>query len=161
MPGTELSKLWRIARAYLFSVGIWCSLSLLTGWQYRIFDQAPNIHSSLFDMLVLAESRGFAFALLTPPIFYIVHHTAGAGRLVRYLSAYCLGVVPFTLLYACTHWALVPPWDAVRQRYVSRSGHGPLELIYQGFADQITMYIAIVIAAHAYQYFVRVRKQEV
>jgi hypothetical protein len=55
----------------------------------------------------------------------------------------------------------VPPWDAVRQRYVSRSGHGPLELIYQGFADQITMYIAIVIAAHAYQYFVRVRKQEV
>ena len=31
--------------------------------------------------------------------------------------------------------------------YVQRSVHGPLDLIHEGFADQITMYIAIVVAA--------------
>ena len=64
------------------------------------------------------------------------------------------------VLYACIRWTVLPPWDVTLQQYVPRTAHGPLELIHQGFADQITMYIAIVIAAHAYQYLERVRKQE-
>jgi len=64
------------------------------------------------------------------------------------------------LLYASIRWAVLPPWDTALQQYVPRTAHGPLELIHQGFADQITIYIAIVVAAHAYQYFERVRKQE-
>jgi|SRR5580704_3805655 two-component system LytT family sensor kinase len=151
-----------IIRAYGLSIVVWCGLSLLTGWQYRIFDEELNIHSSLFDMVLLAESRGFAFALLTPPIFYLARrHLSGARDRFRYVLVYCLGVGPFMLLYACIRWVVLPPWDAALQQYVPRSAHGPLELIHQGFADQITMYIAIVVAAHAYQYFERVRKQEV
>jgi DNA-binding LytR/AlgR family response regulator len=42
--------------------------------------------------------------------------------------------------------------------YVPRTAQGPLELIQRGFADQITIYIAIVVAAHAYQYFERLRR---
>lgn len=152
----------QIAKAYVVSIGIWCGLSVLTGWQYRIFDQALNIHSSLFDMLRLAEARGFAFALLTPPIFYFVRrHIPGRRGLVPYLFAYGLGVGPFMVIYACIHWAVLPPWDPVLQSYVPRSGHGPFELIQSGFADQITIYFAIVVAAHAYEYFERLRRQEV
>lgn len=151
-----------VIRAYGLSVAVWCGLALLTGWQYRIFDEELNIHSSLFDMLILAESRGFAFALLTPPIFYLARrYIAGAQNRFRYAFLYSLGVGPFMLLYACIRWAVLPPWDAVLQQYVPRTAHGPLELIHQGFADQITMYIAIVVAAHAYQYLEKVRKQEV
>jgi hypothetical protein len=161
MHGMDVRKSRQIARVYAISIGLWCGLSLLTGWQYRIFDQQLNIHSSLLDMLLLAESRGFAFALLTPPIFYVVRrYVAGIKRPFKYLCAYTLGVGPFMVLYSYIRWAVLPPWDAALQQYVPRSAHGPFELIYSGFADQITIYIAIVVAAHAYQYFERVRKQE-
>lgn len=156
----EASRLRPIARAYLISVIVWCGLSVLTGWQYRIFDRALNIHSSLLDMLRLAEARGFAFALLTPPIFSIVRrYTSGLKAPIRF-ALYALGAAPFMLLYASIHWLLLPPWDPVLQQYVSRAGHSPLELIEAGFADQITIYIALLVAAHGYRYFERMRKEE-
>jgi two-component system, LytTR family, sensor kinase len=156
-----LKKFRPVVRAYGLSIAVWCGLSLLTGVQYRVFDKAMNINSSLFDMLLLAESRGFSFALLTPPIFYLARRSIGGARdRFRYLLIYCLGVGPFMLLYACIRWTILPPWDAALQQYVPRTKHGPLELIHSGFADQITMYIAIVAAAHAYWYFEKLRKQE-
>jgi hypothetical protein len=119
-----------------------------------------NIPSTLFDMLLLAESRGFAFAMLTPPIFYLARRSINeVSNRGRYILLYCLGVVPFMLIYACIRWAVLPPWDVNLQQYIPRSQHGPLELIRTGFADQITIYIAIVVAAHAYQYFEKVRRQ--
>jgi histidine kinase len=151
----------RIVKAYALSIGVWCGLSLLTGWQYHIFDQALNIHSSLLEMLLLAESRGFAFAVLTPPIFYFVrHHLRRGRRFVSYVLAYGAGVVPFMFANACIRWAILPPWDAALQRYVPRAGHNPLQLIQSGFADQITIYFAIVVAGHAFAYFERARKEE-
>jgi len=161
MHSMDIRRLRSIAPAYLMSIGVWCSLSLLTGWNYRIFDQQLNIKSSLFDMLLLAESRGFAFALLTPPIFYLVgRYPANVRHPFRYLGICCLALGPFMVLYACIRWLVLPPWDATLQQYVPRASHGPFELIYVGFADQITMYIAILVAAHAYQYLEKVRKQE-
>ncbi len=112
-------------------------------------------------MLLLAGSRGFAFAMLTPPIFYFARRSTSEVRnRARYVLLYSVGVIPFMLLYACIRWAVLPPWDGALQQYVPRSQHGPLELIHTGFADQITIYIAIVVAAHAYQYFEKVRKQD-
>jgi len=143
------------------SIAVWCGLSLLTGWQFRIFDQELNINSSLLDMMLLAEARGFTLALLTPPIFYVVsRQLAQTRRSFRTMALYCAGVAPFMLAYAGVHWVILPPWDGKFQKYVSRAGHSPLDLIRSGFADLITMYIAIVVAAHAYEYLARVRKQE-
>ncbi len=146
----------RIAKAYALSIGVWCGLSVFTGWQYHIFDLELNIHSSLLQMLRLAEARGLAFAVLTPPIFYFVRHHLGR-RFPWYVLVYGAGVIPFMLAYACLRWAILPPWDPALQRYVARSVHSPLQLIYSGFADQITIYFAIVIAGHAYAYFERAR----
>jgi two-component system LytT family sensor kinase len=157
----KMEKLRPIVRAYAISIAMWCGLSVLTGWNYRIFDRALNINSTLFDMLLLAESRGFAFAVLTPPIFYLARRYIGIGRdRLRYVLLYALGVVPFMLLDACIRWAILPPWNTVLQKYVPRSTEGPLTIIQQTFADQITIYIAIVVAAHAYQYFQKARAQD-
>ena len=151
----------QICRAYLMSIGVWCGLSLLTGWEYRIFDQELNIHSSLSDMILLAEARGFTLALLTPPIFYVVSRQLAKGaRSLWSIGLYFLGILPFMFAYAGIHWLILPPWDSRLQRYVPRGGHSPIDVIRDGFADQITMYIAIVVAAHAYEYFERIRKQE-
>ena len=111
-------------------------------------------------MLLLAEARGFAYAVLTPPIFYFVRHHLGRRRFVWYALVYGVGVIPFILAYAYIRWAILPPWNPALQRYVSRAGYSPFQLIWGGFADQITIYFAIVIAGHAYAYFERARKQE-
>jgi len=52
------------------------------------------------------------------------------------------------------------PWSAALQKYVPRLGHSPLAVIRQSFADQITICIAILVAAHAYEYYERSRRQE-
>lgn len=149
-----------IIRAYALSLAAWCALSILTGWNYRVFDQQLNIHSTLADMLLLAESRGLAYALLTPPIFYFVRRYMAVRHSFRYLIIYVVGLGPFMVLYACIRWAVLPPWDNALQQYVPRTAIGPFEMIRSGFADQVTMYIAILVAAHAYEYFVRSRRQE-
>lgn len=155
------SKVRRVVYAYLLSIGIWGGFSLLTAWQYRIFDQELNIHSSLLDMLLLAEARGLSFALLTPPIFYLIRrYSARSSHSLWYPAVCCLGVGPFIILWACLRWLVLPPWDPALQRYVPRLGHTPFQLIYSGFADQITIYFALVVAAHAYCYFERNRNQE-
>ncbi len=150
----------RIGRAYLLSIAVWCTLALLTGWEYRIFDEAVNIHSSLPDMILLAESRGFAYALLTPPLFYVVRRAVATGRQTFWYFLYLVGLAPFMFVDAAMRWALVPPWDPNVHHYVPRAGHGIFEVIRNGFSDMITMYIAIIAAAHAWVYFERMRKQE-
>lgn len=150
----------QILRAYLVAMAIWGALSLLTGYQYLLFDQRQNIKSTLFDVLLLAESRGFAFALLTPPIFYLVRRGVDVVKGYRSLFVYALLLGPFMLINACVRWVIAPPWDPVKQQFASRADHSPLELISRGFSDQITIYLAIVVAAHAFEYFTRVRRQE-
>src|SRR5262249_29163748 len=140
---------------------IWGALSLLTGWQYGIFDEQINIHSSLSDMLLLAEGRGVSFALLTPPVVYFVRrYSARASHSFWYLVVCCAAAGPFILLHACIRWLVCPPYDPALQQFVSRLQYNPFKLVYSGFADQITMYFAIVIAAHAYEYFERARARE-
>ncbi len=159
MDGTAIL---RTARAYLISLGAWSALSLLNGWQYLIFDQSVNIHSTLGQMILLAEGRGVSFALLTPPIFYIVRRYSSS---TRYRSThwliYVLGAVPYMIVYATVRWAIVPPWSPGLQQFVARRSAGPFEMIHNGFADIITIYCATVIAAHAYNYIEKIRRQDI
>src|SRR5580700_1889660 len=92
MQGMKLKDFRPVLRAYGVSIAVWCGLSLLTGVQYRVFDKAMNINSSLLDMLLLAESRGFSFALLTPPIFYLARRSIGVTHIrFRYGPGYAWG----------------------------------------------------------------------
>jgi two-component system, LytTR family, sensor kinase len=154
-------RVWPVLRAYAISIGLWTALSLLTGWNYRLFDQQVHIDSSLLGMIYLAESRGLAYAVLTPVIFYLVRRYPLDLRHSYWpIVFYALGLIPFMVSYSAIRWAVLPSWDPGLQQYVPRSTAGPLAWIYSGFADQITIYIAIVVSAHAYEYFERVRQQQ-
>jgi two-component system LytT family sensor kinase len=157
----EQSKLGQITKAYILSIGVWSALSLLTGWQYLIFDQSANLHSTLGEMLLLAESRGLAFALLLPPVFYLVRRYAlGSCHRLQYLLICCLGIGPYMAVYACVRWIILPPWNPAEHRFIPRASSSPMALIHEGFADIITIYFATLLAAHAFDYFGRIRKQE-
>ncbi len=157
----ELPGFKQIAKAYLWSIGIWSALSSLTGWQYFIFDKSMKIHSTPGQMLILAEARGLAFALLAPPVFYLAgRYNFGARNRLQYLLCCGLGTAPYMISYACIRWLIFPLWDGATQRFVPRADATPLRLIHDGFADIITIYLATVLAAHAYGYLQRVRHQE-
>jgi hypothetical protein len=151
----------RIALSYAVSVAVWMGFSLLLGWQYRIYDVANNVQAPLSEPLALAAVRGFTLAILSPPVFYFVRRYAVNGRrLLHRCALYLFGAAGFVALYSCIRFTLLQPWDFVLQRFVPRTFHSLVDLVRTGFADQITMYAAIVVAAHAYEYFERVRRQE-
>jgi two-component system LytT family sensor kinase len=156
----KLPRISGVARAYLMSIAFWYGISLLMGWQYRLLNP-QNLWPSFVDLLVVAGARAFSLAVWTPPIFYLVgKYVSGSTSRVRYVLLCGLGVAPFVLLQTGILLALVPPYDDVLQKYVSRSVHSWYEMIRTGFADEIFVYIAIVVAAHAYEYLKRLRRQE-
>ena len=68
--------------------------------------------------------------------------------------------MPFVLLHTAIAWAVIrPPSDALPE-LGSWSFQWWLEIIRTSFADDVQVYIAIVVAAHAYEYLKRVRRQE-
>src|ERR1700722_12864880 len=59
------------ARAYGMSIAFWCGFALLMGLQYQPFNPR-NPSAWLVDLVIGVALRGFALALWTPPIFYLV-----------------------------------------------------------------------------------------
>jgi two-component system, LytTR family, sensor kinase len=143
-----------IIRAYLMSIAFWYGISLLMGLQYKPLDR-HNLWFSFLDLLVQAGVRAFALALWTPPIFYLAgKYVSYSANRVRYVLLWGLGAVPFVLIHLTILFLVIPP-------YVSRSIQAWLEIVRTSFADDTLVYIAIVVAAHAYESWKRVRRQEI
>lgn len=142
------------------STGFWCGIALLMGLQYRPFNrQHPWVW--FIDLMCQVALRGFALAFWTPPLFYLVgKYLNNSVRRFRYFLGWSLGAIPFVILHTSILWVLVPPYDDASQKYLARSFESWLDMIRGGFADQIFIYIAIVVAAHAYEYLKRLRREE-
>jgi two-component system LytT family sensor kinase len=148
-----------ILRSYAMAIAFWYGISLLMGGQYGLLNQ-QDFWSSFLKLMVMAAAQAFSFALWTPPIFYLVGRSLSLvkSRTQNFLL-FGIGVVPFVLLQMGVRWALIPPNDETLHR-ASRSMQSWLAMVRTGFADATFIYIAIVVAAHAYEYLKRVRRQE-
>ncbi|MGA7462218.1 MAG: sensor histidine kinase [Candidatus Korobacteraceae bacterium] len=155
-----MPRLAGVARAYLLAIAFWSGIALLMGVQYRPANQ-PLSWSWFLGLPAQAIVHAFPFALWTPPIFFLVSkYLIKINNRVRYVSAWALGAVPFVLLHTAIAWAVIrPPSDAL-PKLGSWSFQWWLEIISTSFADDVQVYIAIVVAAHAYEYLKRVRRQE-
>ncbi len=146
-------RLRGIVRAYLLSIAFWYGIAMLMGLQYKPLDR-HNLWFSFLDLLMQAGVRAFALALWTPPIFYLAEkYVRYSANRFRYGLTWGLGAVPFVLIHLTILYLVVPP-------YVSRSLPAWLEIVRTSFADETLVYIAIVVAGHAYAYLKRVRTQE-
>jgi two-component system LytT family sensor kinase len=142
-----------IVRAYLLSIGFWYGMSMLMGLQYKPLDR-HDLWFSFLDLLVQAGVRAFALALWTPPIFYLAEkYVRYSANRIRYVLLWGLGAMPFVSIHLAILYLVIPP-------YVSRSFQAWLEIVRTSFADDTLVYIAIVVAAHAYVSLKRVRRQE-
>ena len=149
----SFSRFRGIARAYLISIAFWYGISVLMGLQYKPLDR-NHLWFSFLDLLVEAGAHAFALALWTPPIFYLVRKNLRSSRKrVRYALLWGFGAVVFVLLHTVIAWLVTPP-------YVSRPLQSWLEIVRSTFADDTFIFIAMVVAAHGYEYLKRVRRQE-
>jgi hypothetical protein len=156
----KLPPLRAIASAYIMAIAFWCGFALLMGLQFRPFNP-QNPWSWVIDLLFGALLRSIALAFWTPPIFFLVgKYLSFSSHRLRYALLWSLGAVPFVLLYASILWVLIPPYDDVLQKSVARSFQSWVGMIRNGFADQIFIYIAVVVAAHAYNYLKRLQREE-
>jgi two-component system LytT family sensor kinase len=161
MNAMSLPSLRAIAKAYGMSIVFWFGTWLLMDWQYRMLNQL-DLWSSFFGLLKHAGIKSITWSLLTPPMFYLVSSYLSLPRrsVYRHLLVFGCGVVPFVLLQTAIDWAVMPPFNDQLQKAVPRSFHLFIEMLQTSFADQIWDYISIVVAAHAYDSFQRLRRQD-
>jgi len=154
-------EVWRIALAYLWSILLWVGYAPVMAGQEKLRLLERGVYTANWKILLVTGVWCLTAALLTPPIFSIVHRypiarPAELGRVAGYL----LGAIPYLIVSMCVRWILLPPWDSVTQQFTPRSFHSLI-----GYADlfavQIWDYVVILFAAHAYEYFTRARNQEV
>jgi hypothetical protein len=149
-----------IVRAYLISFALWFGVALLMGLQFR----SPS-YNHFWPWLAQAFSeaalRAVNLGFWTPPIFYLVNRYLRFSKYrVRYWTAWSLGAFAFVLLHTTFLWILLPDYDEAKQVYLPRTFEGWWDTIHHGFADQMLVYILIVVAAHAYEYLKRPRSEE-
>lgn len=162
MRSVELTrrKLSRIAWAYLWSILFWMCLAFLAAGEDRVWGWERGLHTSYWTVLLVNGGFLLSTALLTPPVFAIVHRYP-ITKPVRFdrLAGYILGFALFITACVSLRWILLPPWNSPAQKFEPRSLHGLVTSFYV-FAETIWNYIIILAAAHAYEYFRRSRDQE-
>jgi two-component system, LytTR family, sensor kinase len=151
---------WRVATAYLWSIAAWLTFAPVMAGQQEVLQSPQGIRASFWQLLLVSGTWCLTSALLTPPIFAIVRRYP-INKQARFsrIGAYLLGGIPFLLASVSTRWLILPPWDSTTQRYSARSFESFVAYFHL-FGNQLWDYVVIVVAAHAYGYFMRVRTQE-
>jgi hypothetical protein len=153
-------KLPKIGRAYLWSILLWAWFAPLMAAQekMRALEDGTNLPFSKF--LLIASAWCMTAALLAPPVFFIVRRYPVARPFyAKRVVGYVLGTIPYLVLSVCIRSALLPPDDPATARYFARFLEGVRENAIL-FAVQTWDYLVVVVAAHAYEYFTRVRNQQ-
>jgi len=151
----------RVLRAYALSVAFWMPLSVLVGWQTYLLDRKEHLPVVLHSELLVYAARYLTVAILTPAIFYCVNRWPITAAAVRRSALYALGYIPFTAAFAVIRWSLLPPWMDDTMSWGPRTFSTLFELAYGTFADVFVLFLGVVVAAHAWTYFVRGQRQEI
>ena len=153
-------KALRIARAYFWSILFWMSLAFLAAGEDKVRIWQKGLPTSYWTALLVEGGFLLSAALLTPPIFAIVHRYP-ITRPIRFgrAAGYVLGSALYIIACVSLRWILSPPWNIPAQRFEQRSLHALVAGFYV-FAEIIWNYMIVLGAAHAYEYFKRAKDQE-
>jgi len=153
-------KALRIGRAYVWSLLFWMSLAFLAAGEDKARIWQRGLHTTYWTILLVNAAFLLSTALLTPPVFAIVHRHP-ISKPIRFgrIAGYVLGAALYAIVCVSLRWILLPPWNIPAQKFEPRSLHGFVAGFYF-FAELIWNYIIVVAAAHACEYFRRARDQE-
>jgi two-component system, LytTR family, sensor kinase len=152
----------RVAVAYLRSFLCWFPLSVLISFQQYLIEIDLKHRVPFLTIQLITSIRFLVFAILTPPVFFIVRRfPIQREKPIRGVLLYFLGTAGFVITYALVRLCVAPLWDIEKQHFMPWGVHDLAGVIYGTFGDQVSVYITLVAAAHAYEYFRRVRSEEV
>jgi hypothetical protein len=151
----------RLVRDYALSIAFWLSASVLVAWEMYDFYRREHMPVPFRDMLLVYAARYLSVAILTPPIFYLVERWPVTGAAVRRTGGYALGYLPFSCAFGAIRWLLLPPWDAETHSWGPRTLDMLWQLVYSTFVEVLFLYLGVIVAAHAYAYFVHGKRQEI
>jgi hypothetical protein len=153
-------KALRIARAYFCSILFWMSLAFLAAGEDKVRIWEKGLHTSYWTALLVEGGFLLSAALLTPPMFAIVHRYP-ITKPIRFgrVAGYVLGSALYIIASVILRWILSPPWNIPAQKFEQRSLHALVTGFYI-FAEIIWNYMIVLGAAHAYEYFKRAKDQE-
>ena len=150
-----------IIRSYAISLSIWFLLSLVVSYQWHLLSLSSGMKETFQFNVLLPVVRFGCFGLLTPVIFYFVlRYPIATGSIARRSFAYLGGAVAFVPTYALLRWLILPAWSNDTYSWVARSIHSYIAVIAGTFAEQLSMYVAIVLAAHTFSFFKQARDEE-
>jgi two-component system, LytTR family, sensor kinase len=146
-------RLRNVMVAYAYSFAGWGAFALLMASQEYIVARSMNPKTKFLEVLLVPLIRGTATALLTPVLYFFVLKWPFSGKrlwlsTLRYLSMLAGFMVAFTTL----RWLMFPGWDYVNKRWLPRSFDSLLGFAVGGYADQIILFLIMVIAAHAWAF---------
>jgi hypothetical protein len=151
----------RILLSYLWSFGFWTVFCLMMTRQEYSMAWAGGHHTPFFHILRIIFPGDFAFAILTPLMFYLVgRFPIGPSKRFKGVFAYLFGFAPFVVSYACIRYLFTSMWSVQLQQFVPRSFGVLRAFVAVTIPDIIGCYVAVVVGAHAYEYFKRARAQE-
>jgi two-component sensor histidine kinase len=156
----DSQRVSRVAFAYLWSILFWMGLAFLAAGEDKLHFLEKKLHTSYWTALLVEGGFLLCAALLTPPIFAIVHRYP-ITKPIRFgrVAGYVLGIALYIITYVSLRWILAPSWNIPAQKFEQRSLHGFVTGFYL-FAEIIWNYIIVLASAHAYEYFKRSRDQE-
>lgn len=136
------------------------SLAFLAAGEDKVRIWEKGLRTSYWTALLVEAGFLLSAALLTPPIFAIVHRYP-ITKPIRFgrVAGYVLGIALYLIACVSIRWILMPPWDVPAQKFDQRSLHA-FVMGFDVFAETIWNYMILLAAAHAYEYFKRARDQE-
>ncbi|HTG30852.1 MAG TPA: hypothetical protein VK818_21745, partial [Methylomirabilota bacterium] len=153
-------KVSRVAFAYLWSILFWMGLAALAAAEDKVRFLERGLRTSYWTALLIEGGFLLCAALLTPPIFAIVHRYPITKPIrIGRVAGYVLGIALYIIACVSLRWILLPPWNSLAQRFEQRSLR-TLSTGFYAFAEIIWNFIIVLAAAHAYEYFKRARDQE-
>ena len=156
-----VNRIRRIAVSFGLATLAWMLLACVLSWQFYLNESEGDAGLFLFYLRFTAL-RFVCYALLTPPMFFIVRRFLITGeKFLPRLLIYFAALPVFVLSYSMVRLAILPPYYLAEQRWGARDWVGLLAIARSSFADQVGVYSLIVAAAHAHEYFRRSQRQEV
>ena len=157
-----LLKSWRrTLRDYSVAVGYWLLLSQSIAWEHFVYSRHEHLSIPFHTWSVICGVWYITIGLLTPPMFYLIEaFPVQAANLWKRGALYLAGYPLFAVSFACLRWALYRPWMPETMGWGPRTMATFFQVLYEMFADELAIYLGIVLAGHAYFYFVLSQKQE-
>lgn len=156
---SRANKTRRVFVSFLLATAGWMLLAGALAGQFYLNE--TDLQRPFLFYLRVTTLRFVCYGLLTPPMFYVVRRfLITADKLWLRLLIYVVSLPLFVMTYSTMRWSLLPPYYPAEQRWGERNLEGLFAIAKGSFADQVGVYLLIVAAAHAHEYFRRSQRQE-